>query len=263
MSAENWTAAAGEARDRELASHIERELPGLLAFATRLTGDPGEARGAVQDALERAWRSREQLRDPAAASGWLRSILARRVIDRHRRQRETPAGDSVALEELLLPDVADPAAMLAASESTAAMRAALRSLGSEDRIAVVLHDGEDWTASELAALLGISVEAAHKRVQRARVRLLTALAAPHTITAPSGACATVRAHAHDYLDGGLEEPARSSVRDHLDSCPRCPAALQAAAAMVGSLGADHEVASVPAALRERLRLLVAEAENTD
>jgi len=262
MSSGNWTAPAGKDRDRELASRIERELPGLLALATRLTGDPYGARDAVQDALERAWRSRDQLREPAAAGGWLRSILARRVIDSHRRQRETPAGDSVALEEILLPDLADPAAILAACESTAAMRAALRSLSSDDRIAVVLHDGEDWSAAELAQLLGIGVEAAHKRVQRARVRLLAALAAPQTVAAPSGACATVRAHAHDFLDGALAEPTRSSVRDHLDSCPRCPAALQAAAALLSSLGADREVAAVPAALKERLGLLLAEAENS-
>jgi RNA polymerase sigma-70 factor, ECF subfamily len=81
MGHRDWTSAHDRAdSERDLQARIERELPQLLALARRLTREEHDAQDALQDALERAWRARHQLRDPAAAGGWLRSILARTVI---------------------------------------------------------------------------------------------------------------------------------------------------------------------------------------
>ncbi len=262
MSTRNWTSQPHGDRDRELAARIERELPALLALATRLTGDPDDAHGAVQDTLERAWRARTQLRDPAAAGGWLRSILARRVIDRRRGRRDLPAGGATELDDLLLPNIDDPASIVASAQDEGAVRAALRTLATDDRVAVVLHDGENWTAAEVAELLGIGPEAAHKRIQRARAKLVAALAAPQAVSAPTGDCVLVRGQAHDLLDETLDAANRARLQAHLDSCPHCPAALQAAAGVLGSLHSPGHPQPLTESLRERLRALVAEGEAT-
>jgi RNA polymerase sigma-70 factor (ECF subfamily) len=249
----NWTSE----RDGELLGRIGRELPALVGLARRMTGDEHEAEDAVQDALERAWRARAQLRDVDAAGGWLRSILARRIVDRHRPRRELPVAQ---LDEDLLPDLEDPAAVLAAAEDELVLRAALRSLSEPDRVAIVLHDGEDWSAAHVAELMGIGVEAAHKRIQRARVRLMAALARGVSPSRPpSGPCRFARAHAHDLLDGTLSEPDRTQVQD-LDTCQACPATLQAAVGVLSRIRATKAAEPLPDRVREQLAELVAAAE---
>jgi DNA-directed RNA polymerase specialized sigma24 family protein len=73
-----------------------------------LTPEDHDAQDGLQDALERAWRARNQLRDPAASGGWLRSILARTVIDAHRGRADLTTAAPSELD-LLIPDVEDAA----------------------------------------------------------------------------------------------------------------------------------------------------------
>ena len=225
MGHRDWTSAHdGADGERNLQARIERELPQLLALARRLTRDEHDAQDAVQDALERAWRARHQLRDPAASGGWLRSILARTVIDAHRRRADLRTADPSELDRLI-PDVGDAATVAAAAEDELALRAALRRLAPADRIALVLHDAEGWPASEVAELLDVGTDAAHKRIQRARTRLISALADPAsaTLTPPAFACRDARAHARTtMLEGTLDETTRAEIQQHLDTCPSCP-----------------------------------------
>ena len=141
------------------------------------------------------------------------------------------------------------------------LRAALRRLAPADRIALVLHDAEGWSASEVAELLDVGTDAAHKRIQRARTRLIAALADPVSaaLAPPASACRDARAHAHDLLEGTLDESARVAIQEHLDTCPICPAALQAAAGVLSGLRAVHGAVEVPEPLRARLDELVREA----
>jgi RNA polymerase sigma-70 factor (ECF subfamily) len=227
----DWTSAHDSADgERDLQARIERGLPQLLALARRLTREEHDAQDALQDALERAWRARNQLRDPAAAGGWLRSILARTVIDAHRRRADLTTSAPSELDRLI-PDVEDAATVASAAEDELALRAALRKLAPADRIALVLHDAEGWPASDVAELLDVRTDTAHKRIQRARTPI-SALANPASpaLTPPASICRNARAHAHDLLEGTLEETTRAEVQQHLDTCPSCPAALQAAAA---------------------------------
>jgi RNA polymerase sigma factor (sigma-70 family) len=248
-----------DSRGDAFAGRVAAELPALLRLARRLTGEEHEGEGAVQDALERAWRAREQLRDQQATGAWLRSILARTVIDRQRRRRDLPMGAPDALESML-PDVAEPSAVVEAAQDEQALRAALRRLSVEDRLAVILHDAEGWQASELAVLLDASTEAAHKRTQRARSRLVQVLAAGAPDPGcPSTGCEAARKHAHDLLDGSLAVADRAAVQAHLDVCPCCPAALQAATGVLIALAkiADHQ--PIPDAVEMRLQDLVRSA----
>lgn len=246
--------------DRRLQARIASELPALLALARRLTREEHDAEDAVQDALESAWRARGQIRDPEAAGGWLRRILARRIVDMHRRRADLPVGAAEEFDSLLA-DVEDPARVVAAAEDERLLRAALRELLPADRIALVLHDAERWPAGEVAELLGVGTEAAHKRVQRARARLLATLAEPHgPARRPDEACRDARSHAHELLEETLDPVTTITVQHHLDSCPSCPASLQAAAGVLEALRVEGRRTAIPGPLRARLDDLLREAD---
>lgn len=260
-SARDWTSARADTTD-PFSATIAAELPALTRLARRLAGDQQEAEGALQDALERAWRARGQLRDQRAAGAWLRSILTRAVIDRQRRRRDLPVGAPDSLESML-PDVAEPGAVIEAAEDESTLRAALRELSDADRLAVVLHDGEGWPAAEVAALLGASNEATFKRTQRARSRLVSALAVgTASPECPGSGCKAARARAHELLDGVLSDAEHAAIRAHLDSCPCCPAALQATAGVLAALAKQQQLEPVPETVRARLDELVRSAQAT-
>jgi RNA polymerase sigma-70 factor (ECF subfamily) len=65
------------------------ELPRLYAMARRLVG--GDAEDAVQDCLLKAFRAFDTLADPAAARGWMVSILVNCCRDRGRSAGRRPA----------------------------------------------------------------------------------------------------------------------------------------------------------------------------
>ena len=261
MGSRDWTSGrASPSADRRLQARIESELPSLLALARRLTREEHDAEDAVQDALESAWKGRGQIRDPDAAGAWLRRILARRIVDVHRRRADLPVGGPEELDSLI-PDVEDPAAVLAAAEDERVLRAALRELAPADRIAIVLHDAEGWPAAEVGQLLGVGTEAAHKRVQRARARLVATLAEPHRLTRqPGEACREARSHVHELLEETLDPVTTIAVQHHLDSCPSCPASLQAAAGVLAALRVAGKSSPIPTPLRTRLDELVREAD---
>ncbi len=261
MGSRDWTSGrdVGDA-DRLLQARIERELPSLLALARRLTREEHDAEDAVQDALESAWKAREQIRDPGATGGWLRRILARRIVDAHRRRADLPVGAPEEFDSLV-PDVEDPALVVAAAEDERVLRSALRELTPADRIAIVLHDAEGWPAGEVGGLLGVGTEAAHKRVQRARARLLTGLAEPHgPARRPGEECRDARSHVHELLEETLNPATAIEVQHHLDSCPSCPASLQAAAGVLAALRREGATGPIPSSLRLRIAELVREAE---
>ena len=56
---------------------FESMRPDLLRFALWLTRDRSTAEDIVQEALLRAWRSRDALKDPSCARAWLLTIVRR------------------------------------------------------------------------------------------------------------------------------------------------------------------------------------------
>src|SRR5215468_644580 len=87
--------STGEA-DAPLTRLFESLRPDLLRFAHWLARDRAIAEDIVQEALLRAWRSREALKEPAAARAWLLTIVRRE----HARLYERKRLELVPLEEL-------------------------------------------------------------------------------------------------------------------------------------------------------------------
>jgi len=226
-------------RDEDIEALLISEAPRLLGLARRLAPSGIDAADLVQDTAERAWAARTGLTDPDQAPAWLRRILVNRLRDLTRRRALIAfsplesAGDP--------PDVSvdHPLALLENAERDGELRAALRTLPGDELLAVVLHDGEGWAARDVAAMCDCSTDAAHKRIQRGRMRLTgaLALAVGSEPTSVESSCHDARQLASGYLDGELDERELREVTEHLGSCASCPPVLQALQGVVAALAA--------------------------
>ncbi|MBN9154823.1 MAG: RNA polymerase subunit sigma-70 [Microbacterium sp.] len=168
---------------------------GLLAFCYQMLGSPFEAEDAVQDVLERIWRSRDTF-DPERGSltTWAYAIARNTCVDRLRATPRRPLprdlqDPGIEVGAPLVPSFDVPWLMPAPTgwlgpspveeraerrvDVRLAVTAMLQSLAPAQRGAFVLRDIIGLTAAETAAVLGVSVAAANSALQRARAALGT------------------------------------------------------------------------------------------
>lgn len=208
---------------------LVEEIPRLRRVALRAAPAGTDADDLVQDALERAWRNRVGFRADAALSTWLYSILLHRASDLARRIGARPVDVSAIPDaELFGFEVPNPQQVLERLADEGALRAALARLDPIDRMILVLHDGEGFAVREIGEAAGLSAAAAHKRLQRSRIKLASELGALEgPLPRASGRCLSTRVLAPDYLDGLLADAEREVVDAHLRDCPLCPPLAQA------------------------------------
>ena len=111
---------------------------------------------AIQEALIKAWRKRDTLRDDAVFEGWLMRIAINECRNVLRRKKRTP---TVELNEMIpandsIPDLA--------------LHDALRNLDVKLRVPVVLHYIEGYTIQETARLLMIPLGTTKHRLKQAK-----------------------------------------------------------------------------------------------
>ncbi len=160
----------------------ERLLPPALSFACRmLAGDRAEAEDVAQEAMLRLWRAAPGWREgEAKVSTWLYRVVANLVTDRIRsRQRRNRHTGGALLELGDAPEAADGSpgveARLIAAERMAALDLALAALPGRQREAVVLRHLEGLSNPEIAAVMGVGVEAVESLTARGRKGLARAL----------------------------------------------------------------------------------------
>lgn len=144
---------------------LESMRPDLLRFAQWLCRDRAIAEDIVQESLLRAWKSRESLKDPAAARPWLLTIVRREHARLYERKRlELVPLDEIA-ETQLIAAVAEPESELFA------LRHAIMKLPVEYREPLVLQVIGGFTTEEIAQELALSSTAVLTRLFRARNKL--------------------------------------------------------------------------------------------
>jgi len=213
---------------------LEAEIPRLRRVAARVAPPGTDADDLTHDALERAWRNRATFRGDAAMSTWLYRIVANRAADLAVKQTAVPVDMSTMGDaDMIGLEVDDPAALLERAADGHRMRAALSRLSPIDRMVLVLHDGEGLGVREIAEACGLTSTAAHKRLQRARARLVQAVLDPSSLqsTGASKFCLECCRYAADYLSGDMSPPERSKIAEHLKVCRLCPPLAQAAIAL--------------------------------
>jgi RNA polymerase sigma-70 factor (ECF subfamily) len=146
---------------------IESSRPALMRLAGRLSRDRVGAECLAQATLLRAWRSRSQLRDPRALTGWLLSICRRESARLYDRKRLP----TVDIDELL-PEQ-EPAITDTDPIEAREVRAAVNSLDELYRVPLLLQVVEGWSTAEIASHLGVPRQTVLTRLFRAR-RMLRA-----------------------------------------------------------------------------------------
>lgn len=139
--------------------------PDLLRFAHWLARDRSIAEDIVQEALLRAWRSRDALKNPGAARAWLLTIVRREHARLYERKR---------LELVPLDDVAQTRAGGRPAESEGdlyTLRQAIMRLPIEYREPLVLQALGGFSTAEIARELTLSSSAVLTRLFRARNKL--------------------------------------------------------------------------------------------
>jgi RNA polymerase sigma-70 factor (ECF subfamily) len=151
---------------------FDREVAGLVRYATSLLGSRDDGRDVVQEGFFRLWRARERL-DPASDPARLLYAIIRNLARdrlRHRAVEERPH------PRVETPHVMDAGPLLVeeaeeADEIQAAVQRALELLSERQREIVVLRWRRQLTYEQIGAELGIAPGTASAHMQRAIAQL--------------------------------------------------------------------------------------------
>ena len=146
----------------------------LHVHCYRLLGSVHDADDALQETMLRAWRGIGRFEPRGELSAWLYRIATNvclRMIEQ-RTRRPTPVDTHLQPYPDVLLETETPEGETERREAVGlAFVAAMQLLSPRQRAALVLRDVLDWSAREVADVLGISVAAANSALQRARERL--------------------------------------------------------------------------------------------
>ena len=137
----------------------------MYRYAAWLCRDPGIAEEVVQEALLRAWKSLDALRDDDAAKPWLLTIVRRENARYFERKRlETVDIDNLTpAQSAMLAETEDP--------NLDDMRQAIYRLDDDYREPLVLQVMMGHSTKEIAELMGLQQGAVLTRLHRARLKL--------------------------------------------------------------------------------------------
>ena len=155
--------------DRERRRRFDRVVgvfhQDMFRYAAWLCRDPGIAEDVVQEALLRAWKSLDALRDDEAAKPWLLTIVRRENARYFERKRlETVDIDNLSPAQ---------SAMLAEKDDSEQedLRLAIYRLDDDYREPLVLQVLMGHSTKEIAELMGLQQGAVLTRLHRARLKL--------------------------------------------------------------------------------------------
>jgi RNA polymerase sigma-70 factor (sigma-E family) len=140
----------------------------LVRIARMFVADRSAAEDLVQEAFIRFHRSRNRLRDPAAAVGYLRSTVLNLARDHNRRGLMSLRHIDAHPVGSMGPDP-DDAALL--DEDERALLEALGDLSPRQRDCVVLRYYLELSYDEMAATLGLSINSVKTHLKRGMAAL--------------------------------------------------------------------------------------------
>jgi len=146
----------------------------MFRFAAWLCRDRSIAEDVVQEALLRAWKSLDSLRDDGAAKHWLLTIVRRENARYFERRRL----DTVDIDNL----TASQSAVLAEApnEELADLRKAIFELEDDYREPLVLQVLMGYSTREIGEMMELQQGAVLTRLHRARLKLKDCVAQDET-----------------------------------------------------------------------------------
>lgn len=165
---------------------VRRYQRRAVSVAYRLVGNSADASDVSQEAFVRAYRSLDQLEDPARFGPWLMRVVSNLSLNFRRSRATRPAS---SLDDSLLDgvDFQKPRGGLRlassasdedvqAAELDGALSKALEQLPDQQRLALILFSVEGVPQKEVAEILECSVELVKWNVFQARKKLKELLA---------------------------------------------------------------------------------------
>lgn len=164
------SSSANGMRRQRFDSLVAVYYPDMFRYAAWLSRDRAVAEDVVQEALLRAWKSLDALRDEEAAKQWLLTIVRRENARYFERRRL----ETVDIDELSAAQAAELAE--SPSEELRDMRAAILQLEDDYREPLVLQVLMGYSTREIAAMMGLTQGAVLTRLHRARNKLMDSMA---------------------------------------------------------------------------------------
>jgi RNA polymerase sigma-70 factor, ECF subfamily len=178
--------SAREAAQAESRREFEERLAecGPLAYrvAKGVLRNTADAEDVAQEALLRAYRSFDRLRDPNRFRAWLVRISFRLALDRLRSAKRREQRDLYWSQPAHQPPVATAEEQAASNEFQMHLDRALEALPRRFRLVLLLAAMEGHTIDEIAALLGLPVGTVKSRIFIARKKLAEKLRCHVNIT---------------------------------------------------------------------------------
>jgi RNA polymerase sigma-70 factor (ECF subfamily) len=158
--------ARGALGDDWLEQVMAERYAGLLRLAFLILHDQAEAEDATQAALERAWRSRTQVRSADSTLFWLRRIVVREAL-RARSSSWRALRSSLHLVEI------EPPAGRGTTDRHERLDVlqAFERLPADQCAVIVLHHYLAYPVAEVAELMCVPVETVRSRLRLAMQRL--------------------------------------------------------------------------------------------
>jgi RNA polymerase sigma-70 factor (ECF subfamily) len=157
--------AGSAVRRRRYDAVVSVHYPDMFRYAIWLSRDRQIAEDVVQEALLRAWKSLDALREDDAAKHWLLTIVRRenaRYFER-KRLETVDVDDLTPAQEALIAEAED--------ERLNTVRDAIYRLEDEYREPLVLQVLMGYSTTEIAELMGLKQGAVLTRLHRARHKL--------------------------------------------------------------------------------------------
>jgi RNA polymerase sigma factor (sigma-70 family) len=162
VNADPAVVRAAQTGDDAATEALFREAwPEAYRIALAITGEPGRAEDAAQQAFFQAWRGLPRLRQPEAFVPWLWRLVGREARRALKERREQPEAEVAA------PRTEHPADV--------DLAAALATLSEGDQRLVTLAYGVELSSAEIARVLGLPASTVRFRLGRIRAQLRQAL----------------------------------------------------------------------------------------
>jgi len=146
----------------------------LYRFILLKLNDPHRSADIVQDVFLEIWRNAGTFRGQSNARTWIFAIAWRKVMDAFRQSSKVTYQETLPEQ---IDEATDTERAIEAAEDARAVRACLRGLSAEHRIAVELTFFEEMSYSDIAETLGIPAGTVKSRVFHAKQLLLRCLSA--------------------------------------------------------------------------------------
>lgn len=171
--------AARKGNHAAFSALVRHHGPRLARLARAMVGE-SSADDVVQETVLAAWKAMPSFRGEARFGTWLQTIGHRQGLRESRRgQALRSLTDPLAEADRQWADEhwsVDPAQVAARAGQHRALDAAIEVLPPLYRTALVLHDVDGLTASEVATITAVPLATAKTRIRRARIALVSELA---------------------------------------------------------------------------------------